>query len=92
MIWVCSFTLPETANLSVNAVFAAFVVGAVAISATPGGIGLYPLMVSAVLIQLYGIENAGSFSMLAWTALTLFTIILGLVSLVALPFISNKST
>lgn len=93
MIWVCSFALPETANqLSVNAVFAAFVVGAIAISATPGGIGLYPLMVATVLTDLYSIENAGSFSMLAWAALTLFTIILGLISLVALPFISNKST
>lgn len=90
MIWVCSFTLPETYNLSINAVFAAFVVGAIAISATPGGIGLYPLMVSAVLTNLYGIENAGSFSMLAWSALTAFTIVAGLVSLFALPFTSKK--
>jgi len=90
MIWVCSFTLPETANLSINAVFAAFVVGAIAISATPGGIGLYPLMVAAVLTNLYGIENAGSFSMLAWSTLTLFTILAGLISLFTLPFISNK--
>ncbi len=92
MIWVCSFTLPETANLSINAVFAAFVVGAIAISATPGGIGLYPLMVSAVLTNLYAIENAGSFSMLAWTALTIFTVLAGLISLFILPFISNKSS
>ena len=92
MIWVCSFALPQTAGLSVNAVFAAFVVGAVAISATPGGIGLYPLMVATVLTDLYFIENAGSFSMLAWSALTLFTIILGLISLIALPIICNKST
>lgn len=90
MLWVCSFALPETANLSINAVFAAFVVGGIAISATPGGIGLYPLMVAAVLSTLYNIENAESFSMLAWTSLTAFTILAGLVSLVALPFISKK--
>lgn len=90
MIWVCSFTLPETANLSISAVFAAFLVGAVAISASPGGLGLYPLMVTTVLGELYHIENAGSFSMLAWAALTLFTIIIGLISLVALPLISKK--
>lgn len=90
MIWVCSFALPETAGLNISAVFAAFVVGAVAISATPGGIGLYPLMVTAVLTDLYGIENGGSFSMLAWSTLTLFTILAGLVSLVALPIISKK--
>jgi len=91
MIWVCAFALPETAGLSVNAVFAAFVVGAVAISASPGGLGLYPLMVAAVLSDLYGVENAGSFSMLAWSALTLFTIIAGLVSLFVLPLsVKNK--
>lgn len=90
MLWVCSFALPETANLSINAVFAAFVVGGIAISATPGGIGLYPLMVAAVLSTLYNIENAESFSMLAWTSLTVFTILAGLISLVALPFISKK--
>ncbi len=90
MLWVCSFALPETAGLSINAVFAAFVVGGIAISATPGGIGLYPLMVAAVLSKLYNIENAESFSMIAWTGLTAFTILAGLVSLVALPFISKK--
>ena len=90
MIWVCSFALPETAGLEVAAVFAAFVVGAAAITATPGGIGLYPLLVATVLTDLYGIENAGSFSMLAWSALTLFTIIFGLLSLIVLPIVSKK--
>lgn len=90
MLWVCSYALPETSGLSINAIFAAFVVGGIAISATPGGIGLYPLMVAAVLSKLYNIENAESFSMLAWTSLTAFTILAGLVSLVALPFISKK--
>lgn len=92
MLWVCSFALEETANLSFNAVFAAFTVGSIAISATPGGIGLYPLMVAAVLGNLYHIQNAESFSMLAWTVLTLFTILLGLLSLVILPFISKNET
>ena len=90
MIWVCGFALPESSNLSMNAIFAAFVVGAAAISASPGGLGLYPLMVAAVLGDLYGIENAGSFSMLAWSALTLFTILAGLVSLFILP-LSDKN-
>ena len=90
MIWVCSFALPESANLSIQAVLAAFTVGAVAMSTTPGGIGLYPIMVAAVLGSLYGVENAESFSMLAWASLTLFTIIVGLISLFALPFISNN--
>lgn len=89
-IWVCSFALPETSYLPVAAVFAAFTVGGIAISATPGGIGLYPIMVSAVLVNLYGIENAESFSMLAWSFLTAFTILAGLISLFILPFVGGK--
>ena len=92
MIWVCAFALPETSNLSINAVFAAFVVGAVAISASPGGLGLYPWMVSTVLAELYFIENTKSFSILAWTALTVFTVLFGLVSLIILPFIGKEKT
>jgi uncharacterized protein (TIRG00374 family) len=90
MIWVCSFALPSTSGLELGAVFAAFVVGAVAISATPGGIGLYPLLVATVLTDLYGIENAGSFSMLAWSALTLFTILFGILSLFVLPNVGRN--
>lgn len=90
-IWLCSFALPETSYLPIAAVFAAFTVGGIAISATPGGIGLYPIMVSAVLGNLYGIENAESFSMLAWTFLTAFTILMGLISLFTLPFIKNPN-
>lgn len=90
MIWICTFALEETAYLSVNAVFAAFFVGSIAITATPGGIGLYPIMVSAVL-SLYGVKNPEAFSMLAWTMLTVFTIIAGLVSLFALPFSAKKT-
>lgn len=86
-IWICTFALPQTSFLSINAIFAAFVAGGIAISATPGGIGLYPIMITAVLHELYGVENAQSFSMLAWTALTSFTIIVGLISLFSLPFL-----
>jgi hypothetical protein len=89
-IWVCCYALPETSNLPIAAVFAAFMVGGIAISASPGGLGFYPLMVGAVLGELYGVQNPGSFSMLAWTFLTAFTILSGLVSLFALPFLNEK--
>lgn len=90
MIWICGFALPESEYLSINAVFAAFTVGAVAMSTMPGGIGLYPYMVAGVL-TLYDVTNAESFSMLAWASLTMFTILAGLISLFLLPFVSKKA-
>ena len=83
MFWLTAFALPEVNDISINAVFACFVAGALAIGATPGGIGLYPIMVAAVLTQLYGYEGevAKSFSMLMWATQTIFIVLLGLASL-----------
>ena len=83
MLWTIALALPGMQNISINAVFACFIAGAIAIGATPGGIGLYPIMVSAVLTQLYFYEGdvAKSFSMLMWSTQTIFIIFLGLTSL-----------
>ncbi len=86
MFWVTALALPDMNTISVNAVFACFVAGSIAIGATPGGIGLYPIMVAAVLTQLYGYEGevAKSFSMLMWSSQTIFIVLLGLISLFAI--------
>lgn len=86
MFWLTAFALPEMHNISINATFACFVAGAIAIGITPGGIGLYPIMVASVLTGLYDYEGevAKSFSMLMWATQTLFIVILGLVSLFAI--------
>ena len=86
MFWVTALALPDMNTISVNAVFACFVAGSIAIGATPGGIGQYPIMVAAVLTQLYGYEGevAKSFSMLMWSSQTIFIVLLGLISLFAI--------
>ena len=57
MFWLTTLALPSMEGISLNAIFACFVAGAIAVGATPGGIGLYPIMVSAVLINLYNYEG-----------------------------------
>jgi glycosyltransferase 2 family protein len=83
MFWVTALAIPEMDTISVNALFACFVAGAIAIGITPGGIGLYPLMVSAVLVNMYEFQGeiAKSFSMLMWSSQTLFIVVLGILSL-----------
>ena len=46
MLWITALALPDLDNINVNAVFACFIAGTIAIGATPGGIGLYPIMVA----------------------------------------------
>ena len=86
MLWITAMALPDIENISINAVFACFVAGTIAIGATPGGIGLYPIMVASALIELYGYDGqvAKSFGMLMWSSQTIFMILLGLISLVAI--------
>ena len=54
-IWVTAQAFPQTADMPIGLVFAAFVVGAAAIGATPGGLGLYPLWITGALMA-YGID------------------------------------
>lgn len=83
MFWITALAIPEMDTISINALFACFVAGAIAIGITPGGIGLYPLMVSAVLVNMYEYQGeiAKSFSMLMWASQTLFIVVLGILSL-----------
>jgi hypothetical protein len=73
-------------SIEFSALFACFIAGTIAIGATPGGIGLYPIMIASVLIQLYSYpsEIANSFGLLMWTTQTVLLIILGLISLLAI--------
>lgn len=78
-IWIFAQAFPETSAMEIGCVFAAFVVGATAITLLPGGIGVYPLWVNAVL-ALYGIHFAG-YGIFVWVVMTAMIVILGLLSL-----------
>ena len=86
MLWLTALSIPSMEVTQINAIFACFVAGTIAIGATPGGIGLYPIMVASVLIKLYDYpsEVANSFGILMWSTQTAFMLVLGLVSLFAI--------
>ena len=86
MLWITALALPDLQSININAVFACFIGGTIAIGATPGGIGLYPIMVAGALIEMYGYDGqiAKSFGMLMWTSQTAFMILLGIISLIAI--------
>lgn len=91
MFFVIKFSLPETQNLPFEALLIGFIVGALAISATNGGIGIYPLSVSLVLVY-YGISNESSlaFGWIMWTAQTVMVILFGSISFFLLPLVNQK--
>lgn len=91
MFFVVKFAIPETTNLSFNAIMAAFVVGSFAISITNGGIGVYPIAVGAILV-FFGInkEAGEAFGWVVWGTQTLLNLVLGGLSLLLLPVIYRK--
>lgn len=91
MFWVIKFSIPETVNLGMNAMIPAFVVGGLSISATNGGVGIYPYSVSLVLIA-FGIskESSLAFGWIMWTCQTLMIVTFGAMAFFALPLINRK--
>ncbi|MFA5555725.1 MAG: lysylphosphatidylglycerol synthase transmembrane domain-containing protein [Flavobacteriaceae bacterium] len=90
MFYVAIFAFPETSTLSFTAVLTTFVVGSIAIAFTNNGLGSYPFLVAEILL-FYGISaTVGSaFGWIVWTSQTIFTIVLGLVSLFLLPILNK---
>ena len=91
MFWVIQFSLPEAALLSPQVALIGFVAGGLTIVVTNGGIGLYPIAVSAVLSH-YGMsyEMALAYGWIAWTSQTLMIILFGGLSFVLLPILNRK--
>lgn len=92
MFWVITYTVPETAHLSLSQLLVAFVAGALAMTTTNGGIGLYPIAVSAAL-NLFGISTiAGdAFGWIMWIAQTLMVVVFGILSFIILPLWNRSS-
>tara|TARA_B100000767_G_scaffold172521_1_gene161549 strand:- start:25787 stop:26734 length:948 start_codon:yes stop_codon:yes gene_type:complete len=91
MIYVIKFSLPETHSLGLEPMFIAFIAGAIAMSTTNGGIGVYPLAIATVLSQ-YNVsyEIALAFGWIIWTSQTLMILIFGSLSFIFLPILNKK--
>lgn len=91
MFWAVTFTIPETSNLSFEALLVGFIAGAIAMSITNGGFGAYPVFVSKALL-LYGIsaESGTSFGLLMWSSQTIMVLLFGGLSFLFLPIYNRK--
>ena len=91
MFWVIKFTVPETINLTVSQLLVAFVFGAFAMTATNGGIGLYPIVVSSAL-AIFGISSVSgdAFGWIMWISQTLMVVVFGAISFLVLPLLNRN--
>ena len=91
MLWVIKFTVPETIHLSLSELMVAFVAGSFAMTATNGGIGLYPIAVSSAL-AIFGISavSGDAFGWIMWIAQTLMIVVFGAISFLVLPLFNRN--
>lgn len=92
MFYVVTFALPETSDLPFEAIVVGFVVGALSMALTNGGLGTYPVFVGGA-IALYGVsENpALAFGWIMWTAQTLMVLVFGGLSFLFLPIYNREA-
>lgn len=85
MVYVCMQSLPQTVPLSWTASLSILVLGSIGIMVTPGGIGLYPVIVAQTLV-LYGISAQSGYGdamgWITWSAQTIMIIVVGAISLI----------
>lgn len=85
LMWFMALSLGGMESIGIKELMVGFVVGAAAIAITPGGIGLYPLFITAALVYFgYDEDLASSFSILSWVVQTAFLVVLGVISLFAI--------
>lgn len=92
MFWVIKFTVPETIVLTTSQLLVAFVFGAFAMTATNGGIGLYPIAVSSAL-AIFGISSTSgdAFGWIMWISQTLMVVVFGAISFLVLPLLNRNN-
>ena len=91
VFYVMKFSISGTELLDFKSLLISFIFGAISITTTNGGIGVYPLSISMAL-SFYGLplETSLAFGWILWTSQTIIVILFGLLSFVLLPIINNK--
>jgi uncharacterized protein (TIRG00374 family) len=98
-IWLCYaagtylgfYVIAETSHLPVAAAFPVLAFASIGMIITPGGIGTYQLFIMEVMI-LYGIDKGHGYAngILQWVAQFSIILVVGFISLIALPYFNRK--
>ncbi|MFZ4413776.1 MAG: lysylphosphatidylglycerol synthase transmembrane domain-containing protein [Bacteroidales bacterium] len=92
MTWLMFFCFDQTSSLGLNVVLSALVMGSIGIMIVPGGIGIYPVIISQTLMIFDPLLKTVGYAMgwISWSSQTILIISLGLIALVVLPLLKKK--
>ncbi len=92
-LYVCFFAFEGTSHLGQSECLVLLLFGTFGVVFSPGGLGAYPAIVTALLTY-YGVEQIAAFSFpwMAWTSQFVLIVALGIISLILLPLINKNKT
>ncbi len=90
-IYLAFLAMDGTGHLSIKAAFSVLSLATLAMIATPGGIGSFPIFVMQTL-TLYGIASplGKAFGWIIWGVSTGLVVSIGLLALLAIPYLNKK--
>ena len=90
MFYVIKWSFSETYNLTFIQILPAFIAGSLTITATNGGIGIFPLAVT-IMLSAFGIskETGLAFGWVLWSTQTIIIVVLGGLSFFILPLVNS---
>lgn len=91
-LYICFFALSGTSHLGHKECLTILLFGTFGVIFSPGGLGAYPLIVYGILFQTYHVDEVSSFALpwLGWTSQFVLLLVLGVLSLIALPIINRE--
>jgi uncharacterized protein (TIRG00374 family) len=93
-LYACFFAFAGTSELGHSECLVLLLFGTFGVVFSPGGLGAYPAIITALLIYTYHVEkiSAVAFPWMAWSSQFILVVVLGVASLILLPIINkNKS-
>jgi uncharacterized protein (TIRG00374 family) len=93
-LYACFFAFAGTSELGHSECLVLLLFGTFGVVFSPGGLGAYPAIITALLTATYHVEiiSAVAFPWMAWTSQFILVVVLGIMSLILLPIINkNKS-
>lgn len=91
-LYTCFFAIEGTSNLGQGEALILLLFGTLGVIFAPGGLGAYPLILFTILHGTFGVDEVSSFALpwLGWTSQFVLILVLGLISLIVLPFYNKQ--
>jgi len=91
-LYACFFAFSGTSRLGQSECLVLLLFGTFGVVFSPGGLGAYPAIITALLLSTYHVEriSAVAFPWMSWTSQFILIMVLGILSLIILPIINKN--